>query len=548
DLKFTADEIQAYFRQLWQFDLTPAEANLLYQRTEGWVASLHLFALALRQWPTSRRQYDILEQWFESERLIYPLLAQEVLDHQPEELQTFLLKTSILSELTPHLCREVTGNAGAPKLLEEAYRRNLFLGTVQGRAAYRYHDLFAEFLQHQLAEKYPRQLRELHTRAARAHPDPAEKIGHYLAAQHWDEAAGVLEREGQTLLAHGYIQLLQRWITALPEKWQQNRPHLQYLLGTCAIQMGDLSNAERHLQQALAGFRSRKNDAAEGQVWLMLANLASALHDTQATFSHLQQALTKPLHPHQKVQAHITSAWMHVYAGSLNDKGHEDILQAMRITQMSGDPIAYNILGHQLRAPLLFSRLGVTPFEQYCRDVLNRFGETTTPASVGALCLLSVILFLKGKFEQARKMRYRAQMLNQQLGQLVYVTIGLDVTELWDRMLLNRPEPFEEYWNQRRPFYEQTEGPRQWLVAFLSLYGLHLYLNDRLDQAWQTGEHIQRELLPEDLPENHVAAETLTGILLMHQKQWPDAEEVLQRAVNRLESAPHGLLFANPYV
>ena len=59
---------------------------------------------------------------------------------------------------------------------------------------------------------------------------------------------------------------------------------------------------------------------------------------------------------------------------------------------------------------------------------------------------------------------------------------------------------------------------------------------------------MEQELLPEDLPENHIATETLTGMLLLSRKQWTEAEEILQRAVSRLETASHGLIFANPYV
>ena len=548
DLKFGPEEIHAYFRQLWHIDLSREDAERLHQRTEGWIASLHLFALALSQQPDLHQKQMFFEQFNHPERLIYQLMAEEVLERQPDELQRFLLETAVLTELSPRLCRAVTLNDHAPVLLEEAYRRNLFLTPVKDGGTYRYHDLFAEFLRHQLAQKFPERLPDLHYRAAKAHADPAEKIRHYLAARRWDEAAGVLEREGQTLLTHGYIQALQRWITGLPEEQQQNRPHLQYLLGTCALQMGDFTTAEHHLRQSLQGFQLRKNDAAEGQVLLMLANLGSALHDPQKTIVYLNQALAKPLQPHQRVQAHITSVWMHVYTGKLNENGRDDILQAMRITKMSGDPIAYNILGHQLRAPLLFSGLGVSTFEQYCREVLQRFGETATPASVGALCLLNVILFLKGNIEEARKLRHRAMQLNQQLGQLVYITIGLDMTELWDRLVSKQNGAFETYWAQRRPFYEQNEGPRQWLVSFLSLHGLQLFLNDGFEQARDILEQVNQELLSRDMPENHIAAETLSGLLQMQQKKWAEAEASFQQAIHRLDSAPHGLLFANPYI
>ncbi|MDQ7065952.1 MAG: AAA family ATPase [candidate division KSB1 bacterium] len=145
DLKFDAQEIRTYFQKLWQIELTPAEEALVCERTDGWVASLHLLGLTLKQLDDPRQQHAFLSRFTGSNRLIYQLLAEEVLDHQPHELRMFLLETSILLELSPQLCRAVTGNPKAAELLQEAYRRNLFLTALENRAAYRYHDLFADF-------------------------------------------------------------------------------------------------------------------------------------------------------------------------------------------------------------------------------------------------------------------------------------------------------------------------------------------------------------------------------------------------------------------
>ena len=548
DMKFDAQEIQTYFKELWNIDLTPSEAQFIYQRTGGWAASLHLLALSFQRKSRLKEKRLLIDKLASSNELIYRLLAEEVLLQQPEELQTFLLQTSILSELTPYNCCVVTGHSAAAELLEEAFRRDLFLVAMENQAAYRYHDLFAEFLQHRLAVQYPELLPDLHVRAAQASADAAQKIRHYLAAHHWDAAADVLEQEGESLLTHGHIRLVQHWISLLPETMIKQRPHLQYFLGVCALQTGDLSTADDHLQQALWAFRSEHNEVAEGQTLLQLANLASALHNNQQTFSYLQQALQKPLKTHQKVQAHITSVWMHVYAGRLKTEGHKDLMQALRITKLSRDSISFNILGHQLRGPLLFSKLGVAPLEQYCREILDRFDETATPANLGALCLLNVILLMKGKLEQARKMRHQAMKMNQQLGYLLYISIALDLTELWDHLFRSDFQRFETYWHHRLPFYEQTEGARQWLISFLFMQGLHFYLRGNVERVGQILERMEGEFLEQDLPENCVTKYTLQGILLLHRQQWNEAQSVLTQAIDFLNHAPFALLFANPYI
>ena len=549
DLEFTREEIQAYFQEIWGIALTPAEGELLLHRTGGWVASLHLFALALQQGDSTNRLQDVMRGASGSNQLVYELLAEEVFLRQPPEIREFLIHTAILSELTPQLCRAVLAQENGADLLETVARRNLFLLPQEGALRYRYHDLFREFLQHRLATRPPEFIRELHRRAGEAHPDPAEKIRHYLVAEEWNNAAKVLVQEGEKLLAEGHMQLVEQWIGKLPPALVRRTPELQYLRGISALHQGDFTTAQRWLHQAQAGFHAQKNEAAEGQALLQLANYYSAMHNAKRTLFYLKKALTKPLQPYQQVQAHITATWMHIYSQGLRTHAHTDLAEALRITRQSGDPIAYTILGHQLRAPVLLSRLGIRPFERYCREVLQQFGDDRpTPAVVGALCLLNVILLLKGRPEEAQHLRRNAQRLIPSLGYPVYIAIGLDITECWDGMFHGDYERVERYWQQHLPFYERSEGQRQWLVSFLSLRGLAFHLAGKQEAFQEVVDHMQRELMPRDLPENHIATETLLGISLMQQHQWRDAEAVWQRAIERLESAPHGILLANPFV
>jgi ATP/maltotriose-dependent transcriptional regulator MalT len=93
----------------------------------------------------------------------------------------------------------VTGRIDAADLLEDLERRNLFLISMEGATenaerTFRYHALFAAFLQQMLAREAPERLPELHRRAAEAQVDPAQAIAHYLAAGCWANAAGVVER------------------------------------------------------------------------------------------------------------------------------------------------------------------------------------------------------------------------------------------------------------------------------------------------------------------------------------------------------------------
>jgi LuxR family maltose regulon positive regulatory protein len=96
-------------------------------------------------------------------------LLEEVLDKQTEDLQIFLLQTSILERMCGQLCDAVLLNSSitGQEILEYLERANLFIVSLDNeRRWYRYHHLFAELLRTRLARAYPDQVADLHRRAS----------------------------------------------------------------------------------------------------------------------------------------------------------------------------------------------------------------------------------------------------------------------------------------------------------------------------------------------------------------------------------------------
>ena len=104
-------------------------------------------------------------------------LVEEVLQQQPESVQTFLLQTSILDRLCGPLCDAVLldTSASGQKTLEYIEQNNLFLVPLDNeRRWYRYHHLFADLLRQRLYQKTNSSMgdeegtgvAELHTRAS----------------------------------------------------------------------------------------------------------------------------------------------------------------------------------------------------------------------------------------------------------------------------------------------------------------------------------------------------------------------------------------------
>jgi LuxR family maltose regulon positive regulatory protein len=124
-------------------------------------------------------------------------LAEEVLRGQTEQMQAFLLETSILDHLTGSLCDALTGRSDGQEMLERLERDNLFVVLLDDeRRWYRYH-LFADFLRTRLEREGPERVSELHCRAVDWYEQNgliSEAVGHALAAEDHERATDLVKQ------------------------------------------------------------------------------------------------------------------------------------------------------------------------------------------------------------------------------------------------------------------------------------------------------------------------------------------------------------------
>ena len=210
-------------------ELLETEIGELHQRTEGWVSGL---LLATRSGGDAVRAAHV-----STAGPHFDYLADEVLAGLPEELQRFLLDTSVLERFTPPLAAAVAERADAREVLRDLVASHLFIVQAEGDW-YRYHHLFGAFLRRRLAEREPARLVELHGRAARAWEaagDNQEAVRHFLAAGAIGEAARALEPVAESMVPTPERQTLAGWLQRIPpEEW---RPRLQ-LAGALLTYLG----------------------------------------------------------------------------------------------------------------------------------------------------------------------------------------------------------------------------------------------------------------------------------------------------------------------
>jgi LuxR family maltose regulon positive regulatory protein len=273
DLRFTPDEAATYLNERMRLGLSSADVAALEARTEGWIAALQLAALSMRDRADAA---SFIAAFSGDDRYVVDYLADEVLERQSEDVRAFLLGTSVLDRLTGPLCDAVTGGTGGAAMLESLDRANLFVVPLDDqRRWYRYHHLFADLLRARLLDQRPGDVAELHRRASawwEAHDEPAEAIGHALAARDHEHAADLIEVTARELRRTRQEATLRRWLDALPAELFDRRPVLAIAHAGALLSTGESEGVDRRLQAAerwlpaVAGPDARAAAEAQGMV------------------------------------------------------------------------------------------------------------------------------------------------------------------------------------------------------------------------------------------------------------------------------------------
>jgi len=176
--------------------LPDEDLRTLITRTEGWPAGLRLAAMRMAD---ADRPGDFVALLAMDEGSIGEYLTEEVLTALPEQIQTLLVQTSFLDDVTGPLAEAVTGIPDCRSALTTLARTNSFVIPVDAsRTTFRYHPLFREMLR-QLARGQPRDAQqEQYARAAAWH----RERGDLTHALQWSVRAGN-GAAVRSVLAHG---------------------------------------------------------------------------------------------------------------------------------------------------------------------------------------------------------------------------------------------------------------------------------------------------------------------------------------------------------
>jgi len=486
DLSFRPEEIQALLAQNRQIHLSDEDARKLAEATEGWVTGLQFTDLsfvqgkeALHPLPSSAVGIDVFDY-----------LGQQVLEHQPEWLQLFLLRSSLLEEFDAALCEIALGpfysvRQDWSKTIDLILQKNLFALPVGTNGQWlRYHHLFRDFLQQRFRNQRPEETPLILQRLAQYHEthgnwEKAYQL--YKQLGDFDALVNLIEHAGIPMYQNAKL-TLDSWIKNIPPSLLQKRPGLLSLRGAIETAKGNTLDGIEVFNNAIKIYRRENNPSdlslalvRRGNAYRFLGNYEEAFRDADEAMELICTDDNSQL---------IYADALRIKGLGLFQQGHT--AQAAKFLEQALD--IYIRLDDITSIPLLLMETGMMYYEtdeflkarnsfQKALEIWRQAGNLNGQADV--LNNLGVLFHKHGDYELAGQMLEQGLLCAREGGHkpgeaLILISLGDVYAELDDF------EIAEENYNQAKRLTQQL-GAR-YLINYLALseFNLALLKNDRI--------------------------------------------------------------------
>lgn len=482
-LSFDDEETARFFNQRHNLHLNAGEVAALQRQTEGWVAALQLLASTLSTIQDEQERAAYIDRLNPADRPIFALLAQEVLAHQPPDIQEFLLQTSILPHLTPANCQAITQNDAAPRLLSQVYERNLFLTALTPDALsgpFRYHDLFRDFLQEHLKAHDPEQWLHLHRRAAQAALSDEQQLHHLTSAGLWTEAAQLLEAMAQLDSERRFTRSsVVNGIKSLPEEVRLAHPWLLLFVAQFYAVRGQLEAANPWRTQAAARFQATGDEMGEIELLMISAMVDTA--DSDKLITAFRQKVASSGHlmrPDQWAIYHGGEVW-HALAQYDWPTVAEHTQANIRRALQSNDPGVLAMISLTLGPQLLFSDGGMAAIEAFAGRSLQLAGREDWILQLCAQGLQGAVRFFQGRLDEAEQANREAHRLLDEIGGLAWIDHHVCWVILAQALVRRAYRYFDDFLAAQAPRWQTQDTAAVYQQGILYLQGRSLWLRGR---------------------------------------------------------------------
>jgi LuxR family maltose regulon positive regulatory protein len=290
DLRFTQSETRELLSGSG-ISLSDGAVAALYERTEGWAAGLRLAVISLTDHADPER---FVAEFSGTDRAIGEYLMAEMLEGQPSEVQSMLLRTSLVDRMNGEFADLLAGRSGSEQMLLELEDANAFVVSLDpDRTWFRYHQLLAEFLRLELRRRCADAVADLHRTAAQwlaDHGDIVAAVRHKLAAGDWPDAARLVADHSFRWVLDGQAGTINAVLQAFPEGASADHPDLALAHAASELNQGRLEEAAAQLGLAESHVQSAP-PARRRRLAVAIASLRLALARRSGQFTQVIEQL-----------------------------------------------------------------------------------------------------------------------------------------------------------------------------------------------------------------------------------------------------------------
>ncbi len=280
-LRFTGKEANEFITKR-RLSLSEEEVDSLIAKTDGWPAAFKLLTASAIEKKSTFQSREV--------EYIYNYLANEVLDRQPEGISEFLVATAVLETITPEICDSLLERSDSRSILEHLEKQQLLLIPLAGQSkAYRYHQLFRDFLLERLGPRKNHLLRKA-GEIARQNEDWDQAIEYFAAAGSGQDLVALLEKAGRQAFRQRRWQTVERWLGLLDQGQITADEWLSLFQAKISVYRGKLTEAENWINKSMAGFTASRNEVGIAECQFLQAKILNRNGCYQESLNLLAEA------------------------------------------------------------------------------------------------------------------------------------------------------------------------------------------------------------------------------------------------------------------
>ena len=436
DLRFTRTETETFLKDAMKLNLSNLEIDKLTAHTEGWVTALQLAAFSLK---SVSGVTDFLDKIAECDQYIAEYLADEVISNEPDHIKEFLIHTSLLKNMCAEICNFMLGIEDSHFIIEELHKSNLFITPLDTTSTwYRYHGLFAEFLQHNLKSKPEEEICKLHRSAAEwylTHEMIEDGIEHLLEAGDYSRVIQHIEEMIDEILGKAKFGICLKWLDEIPDSFLSHNPMVVLHQAFFLYEMGQFEKCYQRLAfvEEIWGLEStttRPDSDSGALLYGCLNSIRGVIHSSQGeiekAFEHATRALA--LLPERsifwRVISSITIAFCHRIMRNYG-QAIEKISKALELASEAKFIFLY-FMSTSFLSKLLLDRGLLFDAMDTCQKALDQDARTDykIPFTGSTYLLMGELLFLSGDVEAAERHVHRGLEAVTKAGDIFSISRG----------------------------------------------------------------------------------------------------------------------------